>query len=238
MRLLFAIMIATLLQADFYLLDDEDRIRMQEVESGEVDLSTFSKIPAVERENRVLKAMSDEEGFNHKHLDFRLATIAMSQENTTLDQYSTKSAITGEFDIDFGDISVKDGVMLQLYYHGKWYALILGEPLKILHDLFSNTDLDTIKAYQHVVKARAAYPDDIRLILYEKKWRKAYLYSMQSEKSKQIKYTYELYLEDQQDFLVKQLRDEIEAFDREFPNSSFHKELLKIERELPDPSVL
>ncbi len=238
MRLLFAIMIATLLQADFYLLDDDDRIRMQEVESGEVDLSTFSKIPAVERENRVLKAMSDEEGFNHKHLDFRLATIAMSQENTTLDQYSTKSAITGEFDIDFGDISVKDGVMLQLYYHGKWYALILGEPLKILHDLFSNTDLDTIKAYQHVVKARAAYPDDIRLILYEKKWRKAYLYSMQSEKSKQIKYTYELYLEDQQDFLVKQLRDEIEAFDREFPNSSFHKELLKIERELPDPSVL
>lgn len=238
MRLLFLIMLATLLQAEFYLLDGDKRIQMQKIESGKIDLSTFSTLPAVERKSRELKAMSDEKGFNHKHLNFRLATISMLQENTTLDEYSTKSEKSGEFAISFGDIQLKDGVMLQLFYHGDWYAIILGEPLKILHDLFSDIKLDPTQAYQNALKARAAYPDDIRLILYEKKWEKAYLYSVQNEKFKQIERTYGLYLEDRMDRLAKQLRTEIEAFDKEFPDSFFHKEILKIDRALPDPSIL
>ncbi len=238
MRLLFLIMLTTLLQADFYLLDGDKPTKMQKIESGKIDLSTFSTIAAMERKSKTLKAMSDEEGFNHKHLNFRLATISMLQENTTLDEYSTKGDKSGEFIISFGDIQIDDGVMLQLFYHGEWYALILGEPLKILHDLFSDLHLDPTQAYQNVVKARAAYPDDIRLILYEKKWEKAYLYSVQDKRFQQIERIYGLYLEDRQELLAKQLRIEIEAFDKEFPNSFFHKKILKIDRELPDPSIL
>lgn len=233
MRIFLLILLITgMLQADFFLLDGNRRIRMQEIKSGKIDFSSLALLPAVERRNTRLMAASNKEGFNHKHLNFRLASIDLLQENTSLNEYSTEALKAGEFTISFGDIRVSDGVMLQLFYHNHWYGVILGEPLKILHDLFSKTDLDPGPAYEQVRQARIAYPEDIRLILYEKKWKKAYHHSAESKKIDQIKQSYRLYQKDKQKFLSMQLASEIEAFEKEFPDSIFHKELLKIKKEL------
>lgn len=229
---LIVLLMAGILQADFFILDGGKRVRMQETNSGKIDFSLLASLPAVERRNTQLKAATNEEGFNHKHLNFRLASIDLHQKNITLNEYSTEASKAGEFNISFGDIRVDDGVMLQLFYHNRWYVVILGEPLKILHDLFSNTDLNPALAYEHAKKARIAYPDDIRLTLYEKKWKEAYLYSIESEKIEQIRQSYRLYQNDKQKFLSMQLASEIEAFEKEFPGSSFHKELLKLKKEL------
>jgi len=203
---------------------------MKEISSGKIDFSTLASIPAAERSNESVTALSVQEDINHKHLNFRTATIALKQNNTSLTEHTSAGANAQETIITFGNIKVKDGVMLQLFYLNRWYAVILGEPLQILHNLYSNDSLDPTDAYNSVQKARIAYPVDIRLSLYEKKWRDRYIYAREEQQIEKIRETYKFYQNDPKDFFVLQLEADISKFETDFPGSSFTGELLKIKK--------
>ena len=142
---------------------------MSSLETGKIDFSTFSKIAKINRGNDELHAFGEEVAFNHRHLNFRLATIGLVQTNYTITEWSEKAQDSSEaYYINFADYTRDDGVMLQLFYKNSWYAVVLGDPLKILQDVFSKKDLDLKKALPAIKQARTAYPNDKLFIRVEK----------------------------------------------------------------------
>lgn len=155
--------------ADFYIVNGDDRVKMSSLETGKIDFATFDKIAHIERGNDELHAQGEEVAFNHRHLNFRLATIGMVQTNYTITEWSEKAKDSSEvYYINFADYTRDDGVMLQLFYKNRWYAVVLGEPLKILQDVFSQKDLDPNKALKAIKRARIAFADDAVLKVKEK----------------------------------------------------------------------
>ncbi len=147
--------------ADFYVLSGDKKVKMTPLETGKIDFATFNTIAHINRDNNELHAQGEEVAFNHRHLNFRLSTIDLRQTNYTITEWSEKAKeASNTYYINFDDYTREDGVMLQLFYKNRWYAVILGEPLEILHELFSKDNLDVRKALQAVKRARMAYPND------------------------------------------------------------------------------
>lgn len=154
---------------DFYIVNGESKVKMSRLTTGKIDFSTFDKIAKVKRGNDELHAYGEEVAFNHRHLNFRLSTIDFKQTNYTITEWSEKAKESSEsYYINFDDYTRKDGVMLQLFYKNNWYAVVLGEPLDILHKLFSKENLDTNVALAAVKQARKAFKDDELFIRVEK----------------------------------------------------------------------
>jgi hypothetical protein len=155
--------------ADFYVVNGTQKVKMTPLTTGVIDFSTFKDIAKIQRDNAELHAYGKEVAFNHRHLNFRLATIALPQRNYSITEWSKKAQNkSDEYYINFDNYKREDGVMLQLFYKNKWYAVVLGEPLEILHAMFSKLDLDAkeldVSAVMKAVKqARVAFPLDNEL---------------------------------------------------------------------------
>jgi len=174
MRVLFVLgLLISMLFGDFYIVDGDKKVKMTPLETGKIDFSTFRKIAHIKRSNNELHAFGDEIAFNHRHLNFRLATIGLVQTNYTITEWSEKAKESSDsYYINFDNYTREDGVMLQLFYKNRWYAVVLGDPLKILHKLFlgldiHSKDLDLEKAMKAIKQARAAYPLDDKLKMVE-----------------------------------------------------------------------
>ena len=155
--------------ADFYIVSGDKKIKMSSLETGKIDFATFDKISSVNRGNEELHAFGEEIAFNHRHLNFRLATIGITQTNYTITEWSEKAQdSSNEYYINFADYTREDGVMLQLFYKNRWYVVVLGDPLEILHNVFKEKDLDTRKALKAIKRARIAFSEDETLKRIEK----------------------------------------------------------------------
>lgn len=155
--------------ADFYIVNGTQKVKMSPLITGAIDFSTFKDIAKIERDNTELHAYGKEVAFNHRHLNFRLATIALPQRNYSITEWTQKAQEkSDEYYINFDNYTREDGVMLQLFYKNNWYAVVLGEPLEILHNMFSKLDLNAKELDVSVVmtaikQARVAFPLDNKL---------------------------------------------------------------------------
>ena len=77
--------------ADFYIVSGDKKVKMTSLETGKIDFSTFKSIAHIERGNDKLHAFGKEIAFNHRHLNFRLATIGLIQTNYTITEFSEKA---------------------------------------------------------------------------------------------------------------------------------------------------
>jgi hypothetical protein len=167
--LLLALLFSVTLFADFYIVNGTQKVKMTTLSTGVIDFSTFKNIAKIQRDNTELHAYGEEVAFNHRHLNFRLATIALPQRNYSITEWSQKAQDkSDEYYIDFDNYTREDGVMLQLFYKNNWYAVVLGEPLDILHKMFTKIDLNAkdldISSVRTAVKqARVAFPLDNEL---------------------------------------------------------------------------
>lgn len=164
--LLMSLLFGLSLFADFYIVNGSQKVKMSQLNTGVIDFSTFKDIAKIQRDNAELHAYGEEVAFNHRHLNFRLSTITLPQSNYTIGESSQKAENkSDEYYINFNNYTREDGVMLQLFYKNKWYAVVLGEPLEILQALFNGLDvkaaeLDVPKAIEAIKQARAAFPLD------------------------------------------------------------------------------
>ncbi len=164
--LLFLALLFSFAFGDFFIVSGNKKVKMTPLETGKIDFSTFSQIAHIYRGNNELHAISDEAAFNHRHLNFRLATIGLTQSNYSITEWSEKTKEGADtYAINFDNYTRDDGVMLQLFYKNKWYAVILGNPLEILQAMFlkidaQSPDLDLNKAIFALKQARTAYPSD------------------------------------------------------------------------------
>ncbi|MDD2789969.1 MAG: hypothetical protein PHU40_04810 [Sulfurimonas sp.] len=160
------IFLSVSLFADFYIVNGSEKVKMTELETGVIDFATFKDIAHINRGNDELHAYGKEVAFNHRHLNFRLATIALIQRNYSITEWSEKAeAASDEYHINFANYTREDGVMLQLFYKNKWYAVVLGNPYKVLQNLFATIDvnkqdLDVAAAMKAIKQARVAFPLD------------------------------------------------------------------------------
>lgn len=170
----FLLFFASALVADFYIISKDQKVKMTEFATGQIDFAWFGDFAFVHRGDDAIHAMGDEIAFNHKHLNFRIATIDIPQSNSSLTEYSQKSAdVSNKYFIDFAKHKREDGAMLQLFYHNKWYGVILGDPKEALYTLFGRDDLQSDKAIEGLQRALIAFKNDSylkeRLDFYNKK---------------------------------------------------------------------
>jgi hypothetical protein len=171
--LLSCVLFVTALFGDFYVVNKEQKVQMTPLKTGVLDFATFATIANINRGNDALHAMGDEIAFNHRHLNFRLVTIALKQTNYTITEFSKKADdASSEYYIDFDNYTRNDGVMLQLFYKNRWYGVFLGEPLEMLQKLFAQEDLEPKEAYKQIQRARIAFKDDRKLQELEAVWKK------------------------------------------------------------------
>jgi len=163
---LLGLFLSVSLFADFYIVNGLEKVKMTELESGVIDFAMFKDIAHVKRSDKELHAYGKEIAFNHRHLNFRLATISLKQQNYTITEWSQKAQnASDEYYINFADYTREDGYMLQLFYKNRWYVAVLGEPLELLHELFGKLDvtdpnLDVAAAIKAVKQARVAFALD------------------------------------------------------------------------------
>jgi len=170
MRVLVALaMLMNLAFGDFFVVSGDKKVEMTSLVTGKIDFSTFKNIATIKRSSNELSAQGKEIAFNHRHLNFRLATIGLRQVNYSITEFSSKSQDASDtYHIDFAKYTQGDGVMLQLFYKNRWYAVILGDPLTILQDMFlsldmESEDLDLDRAIEAIKQARSAFPLDEKL---------------------------------------------------------------------------
>ena len=163
--------------ADVFLVDGGQRIPFTPLQSGRIDFSALDNIAHHTRTQPSLKVVMYEKDFNHRHLNFRLTTLNPHPVYTVLTEYS-RSLDDGTYEVTFSDIRPDDGVMLQLFYQGSWYGIILGDPLSILHDEFK-----TAKATQPNIDALESALETFK----EDATLNAYLQRMKAEPEKREK---------------------------------------------------
>jgi len=187
--LFFVLFFASSVFANFYIINGEQKVKMTSLSTGKIDFSTFGNVASVQRGNSELNAYGDEIAFNHRHLNFRLATIGLTQSNFTITEWSEKAdALSEEYFINFADYTREDGIMLQLFYKNRWYAVVLGNPLEILQTMFLKIDvnsqeLDVDRALEAIGQARIAFASDERLRSVETKLRRRHLDDLKNRKT-------------------------------------------------------
>lgn len=230
--LLLTALLISAVWGDFYIVNGTEQVRMKELPDGRIDFAALARIPAITKPEKGLHARSDAAGFNHKHLNFRTATIDLRQTNVVLTEYSSKPEGAGYHEIRFGGFGIKPGVMLQLFYHNRWYGVLIGDPLPLLYALFENDEADPQKAYDAVAASRNAFPDDKKLSEYEEKWKARAHLAEQRSRAEEINQTYALYFGTKsprsKKFYATRTRSEIEAFFKEFPDSPLKPSLTEL----------
>lgn len=125
MKLLLTL--ALLLQAAWgavYLVDGGEKTALQSVEGPKFDDALAASLPHVLRKAATITLQYEGEAYNHRHLNVRLATLDAHPVYTVLTEYSEPVA-PGVYRITFAEHTFKEARMLQVYYCGEWYALVL-----------------------------------------------------------------------------------------------------------------
>jgi hypothetical protein len=120
-------MLALLLQAawgEIYLVDDGQKSALKSVEGPKFDAVLVDALPHVSRKAATITLQFEGEDYNHRHLNVRLATLEAHPVNTVLTEYSEALA-PDVHRITFGGYTFTQERMLQVYYCGDWYALVL-----------------------------------------------------------------------------------------------------------------
>jgi len=226
--LLFLALLLHTLWGDFYVVSGTEEIRMTELPNGKIDFTELSSIPFVSGSGKSITVRSVNEDLNNRHLNFRTASIALLQRNYVLTEYTTKVDERNHHTA-FGDYEINQGRMIQLFYHNRWYGVIIGDPITILHELFNDETLDSRKAYAMLKQARIAFADDATLALYEKLWYERFVIAQEQQKVMHIRDTYALYQEtptpNSKKFYAAQTKQAIRTFLKAHPHSNYTEEL-------------
>jgi len=207
---------------------------MKPIPKGRIDIKSMSQMPFITQPTHNICVLSVHEKINPEQLNFRVASIELVQQNHYLTKNTVKEG--DNYRTTFGRYEIKKGYMLQLFYHNHWYGVVMGDPLEVLHTLFSKQKLDSKKAYNALKAARSAYEDDATLALYETLWFAHFKTAQQQKLVNSIRETYALYLQEQtagsKSLYATQTRDKIKSFLTTYPNASYKKELLKLLKHL------
>lgn len=158
--------------ADFLIKSGEQKVKMATIQNGTLNFAEFATLPKIIRGNDEIHVISEGEKLNPKHFNFRLVKIEIPQENHFMTPYwHVKSQKEWLYEVEFGNYTTKDGVMLQLFYLNRWYGVILGEPLEIVQNLFSHQNLEPKAAYEAIQNARKAFAKDAKLAELEAFWK-------------------------------------------------------------------
>lgn len=170
MRIIFlATLLCGYIFGDIYVVSKEQKVKMTPLITGVVDYSTFDTIAKITRDDKGIHVVAVEQDFVPRHLNFRIVTLELPQSNMTITSW-VKPLGANSYEIEFDNFTTDDGVMLQLFYHNKWYAALFGEPEEVLENLFKQEDLDPIKAYEAIKQARVAFSENKKLKNLEKVW--------------------------------------------------------------------
>jgi len=225
---LLSLLLLQVLWGDFYVLSGTEDIRMEELSSGKIDFTQLSSIPFISSSGKTITVRSVKENFNNHHLNFRTASIDLVQQNYVLTEYTTQEN-ANSYRTTFGNYEIKKGRMLQLFYHNKWYGVIIGDPIEILHERFNDETLDSRRAYAALKQARIAFPDDATLALYEALWYKQFVIAKQEQKMIRFRAATARYqvieMPNAKKFYGSQIRQEMEVFLKAYPHSGYVKEL-------------
>ena len=225
---LLSLLLCQLLWSDFYVVSGKEDIRMQELSSGKIDFSQLSSIPFISASDKTISVRSINEDINSKHLNFRTSSIDLTQQNYVLTEFTTKID-EHNYHTTFGDYEIKEGRMLQLFYHNRWYGVIIGDPIEILHQLFNGEKPNSSKAYGAFKKARIAYPYDSTLRLYEQLWYQRFIVVKEQQKLSHIRDAYRRYqileTDKARTFYGQYIRKEIAIFLKAYPYPEYTKEL-------------
>ena len=125
MKALFAtLLLPLLLWGDIYLIDGDEKYKLQRVESPKMDEDARNTLPQIKRTDPTITLQYEGEDYNNRHLNARLATIETRPVYTVLTEYSETIA-PDVHRITFSGYRFYEARMLQVYYCGEWYAAML-----------------------------------------------------------------------------------------------------------------
>jgi hypothetical protein len=174
----------------FYLLIDNKKVMMKELQGEVINLETLDKLQQVKKSNFELKVYSDDISINHKHLNYRFASILKPQRNTVLTEFS--SIESSKFVTHFGDINIPNGVVFQLFYHNSWYGVVLGEIPKISKKSVKDNK-EEVQEFLQIKQSFTFYHDNKKTFflkqaqLQSKRFKKKYPNSMYIKELEQLK---------------------------------------------------
>lgn len=232
MRLLLLLgLLLSQLSADFYIVSADERVKLASMPSGKIDFKALDTLPQLKSYDKDLYLESVDEELNHRHANTRFATIGVTQYNYTVTEYTEKVSQTQDIYRTRYDKILPDHV-LELFYHNKWYGVVLGDTKDILYALFDDEGLDAKKAYAKVKEARVAYPDDAKLKAYEKFWQEKSALADEVAKAEEIKQSYAAFIDTKSPsakrFAAMQTKAQIEDFQTAFSNSELQPSMQKL----------
>lgn len=232
MRLLLLLgLLLSQLSADFYIVAADERVKLAPIPSGKIDFKRLDTLPQLRNYDKELYLESVGEQLNHRHANTRFATIGLTQYNYTVTEYTEKASETKDIYHTRYDKILPDHV-LELFYHNKWYGIVLGDTKEILYALFDDESLDPKKAYAKVKEARVAYPDDAKLKAYEKFWQEKSALADEIARAEEIKQSYQAFIDTKSSsakrFLAMQTKAQIEDFQTAFSNSELQPAMQKL----------
>lgn len=213
---------------DFTLISGDQKVKMSQLSSGKIEFDRLKNVASINHDNREIKIIHNGKKFNRRHLNLRTSTISVHPTYVVVDEF-TKEISPDTYEISAGKFSIKNGVLFQLFYKGKWYGVILGDSDKLVVDYFSNFELDPKESYSAITKASSSYPDELKHL--KAKWQELALLSCEKKNYDQIMEIYELVSTSKRDknkFLKTQLKEQIKSFMSRYPNSKYNSELQKL----------
>jgi len=232
--LLLALFIVNL-WGDFYLVSGDQKVKLAPMPNGKIDFSRLSTLPQLKNYDKSLYLESVDEDLNHRHANTRFATIGVTQYNYTVTEYTEKVSDTEDIYRTRYDKILPNHV-LQLFYHNRWYGVVLGDTKAILYALFDDKSLEPKKAYAKLQEARVAYPDDAKLKAYERYWQQKGAQADETAKAEQIRQSYAAFLEagslSSKRFLAMQTKAQIEDFQTAFSGSDLQPAMQKLLNEV------
>ncbi len=125
MRSLWLSLLLTMtLWGDIFLVDAETTVKLLPLQSPKFDESVLAALPHIKRQDATLTLLFEGEGYNHRHLNARTATLEEHPVYTVLTEYSEQIA-PNRHRITFADYTFRDALLLQVYYCGEWHAVVL-----------------------------------------------------------------------------------------------------------------
>ena len=96
------------------------------LEHGKIATENLKNIASMQRQNESIQIINDEPGYNYSFINVKFVTIASKPCITVLRDHDDQKLKNGKYLTSFGNIHVKDGHILQIYYLKKWYGIYLG----------------------------------------------------------------------------------------------------------------
>ena len=163
MKILFLLVLfISLANADFFVLQNNHKIKMQASKSSQIKLDSFRKLPKTSSDKNIINIEVSEKNFEFEDAHFRVLDLYPSRE------YSITAKTDKDKLLKLNVSQFKSAKVLQVFYHGTWNSILLDKPINILHNSFSKIDMKQkdldVKKVQNLLKqARIAYPLDDKL---------------------------------------------------------------------------